>query len=316
MPRTVYLFPGQGSQKVGMGRDFVERYPDLRSRYFDVADEILGFPLSRLCFEGPDDELRQTQNTQPAILLVSVAVLDVLRSHGIQAQAAAGHSLGEYSALVAAGVLEFADALALVRRRGELMARVNERTPGTMVVVVGLSPERVDGICAEVRASGTGIVEPANYNEPQQTVISGELGAVEHAAEQAQHEGARITRIRVGAPFHCSLMAELEAEFASDLESATFRDPLLPIIANVTGDYVRTAEEVRDCLRRQIAGSVRWTETMRRLMDDGYDTIVEVGPGRVLGGFAKRVATDATVLSTSGVEQADKVVEALVTDPA
>jgi [acyl-carrier-protein] S-malonyltransferase len=166
MTQMAFLFPGQGSQKVGMGLDFVEHYPELKERWFDAADDILQLPLSRLCFEGPEQDLMRTENTQPAIFLVSMAVLDVLRSAGIEPQAAAGHSLGEYSALACSGALEFADALRLVRRRGELMAEVNKRTPGTMAAIIGLNPEQVEDLCAQASDFCDGIVEPANYNLP------------------------------------------------------------------------------------------------------------------------------------------------------
>lgn len=290
MARIAFIFPGQGSQRVGMGRDFAERYPDLLDRYFRAADDILGFGLTTLCFDGPEEELRQTQNTQPAIFVVSLAVLDALRRHGVTPAAAAGHSLGEYSALVCAGVLRFEDALRLVRRRGELMAGVNARTPGAMAAVIGLPPERVDGVCAAARAAGAGIVEPANYNEPEQTVISGEARAVERAAALAREAGAaRVIPLQVGAPFHCSLMNELQAEFAAELDRYPFAEPRVPVVANVSGDYVRTPEAVKDALRRQVAGSVRWTDTLRRLAADGYDTFIECGPGRVLTGFSLKI---------------------------
>lgn len=311
MARTAFLFPGQGSQKVGMGRDFVERYPDLQSRYFDAADEILRFPISSLCFDGPEEDLRRTDNTQPAVFLVSMVVLDVLRANGVQPAAAAGHSLGEYSALVAAGVLDFADALRLVRRRGELMARVNETTPGAMAAVIGLPPEAVDGLCEAVREADGGVVEPANYNEPEQTVISGEGPAVEAAMGLAEEAGARVVKLPVGAPFHCSLMGVLADEFATALDDCTFRDPVLPVVANVTGDYVRTADEVKESLRRQVVGSVQWTETLRRLADDGYDTFVEVGPGRVLSGFSKKVNPNLPVHSAGQIRRLDKALPEL-----
>lgn len=305
------LFPGQGSQKVGMGRDFVERYPDLKERYFDAADELLGFPLSELCFNGPDEALRRTENTQPAIFVTSMAILDALRAQGIDADAAAGHSLGEYSALVCAGVLDFADALRLVRHRGELMAAVNERTPGAMAALIGIPPEQVEVVCRQAQEETGGVVEPANYNEPEQTVISGEGEAVARAQALGSDAGARVVPLQVGAPFHCSLMQELTEEFAEALDACDFRDPRLPVIANVTGDYVATAAEVKEALRRQVAGSVRWTETMERLRADGYDTFVEAGPGRVLSGFAMKAAPGAAVHSAGEVRRFDRLLEEL-----
>lgn len=290
MARIALLFPGQGAQKVGMGRDFAERRPELVENYFHPADAILGFGLTDLCFNGPEERLVETQNTQPAIFLISMVVLDMLRERGVAPEAVAGHSLGEYSALVCAGVLRFEDALRLVRRRGELMAAVNARTPGAMAAVLGLAPERVDAICREVRGAGVGVVEPANYNTPEQTVISGERAAVERASAAAQEAGAgRVIPLQVGAPFHCSLMAEMADEFATELDRYEFRDPQIPVVANVTGDWVRTAAEVKEALRRQVAGSVRWVDSMRRLAAAGCDTFIESGPGRALTGMSLKI---------------------------
>ncbi len=311
MPRTVFMFPGQGSQKVGMGRDLAERYPDIAKRILGTADEVLGFDLTKLCFEGPEEDLRRTDNTQPAIFTVSMLALEVLRENGVDADAAAGHSLGEYSALVCAGALDFVDGLKLVRRRGELMAAVNERTPGAMAAIIGLSPERVDELCAQARSDGGGVVEAANYNEPEQTVISGEAEPVERAMAIAKEAGARVVPLQVGAPFHCSLMSDLADEFAEALDATTFREPRIPVVANVTADYVRTADEVTDALRRQVAGSVRWTDTLRRLAGDGYDTYVEVGPGRVLTGFSMKVNPDAEVYSAGELRRIERMLPKL-----
>lgn len=307
---VAFVFPGQGSQKVGMGRDLLERWPDLGPTWFEAADEILGFPLSTLIFEGPAEDLQRTDNTQPAIFTTSMAMLDVLRRHGITPGATAGHSLGEYSALVCAGVLEFADALRLVRRRGELMAAVNARTPGAMAAVIGIDPQEVEKLCATAAAEG-GVVEPANYNDPTQTVISGEAGPVERASALASEAGARVIPLAVGAPFHCSLMDPLGEEFAAELDRYPFADPTIPVIANVTGAPVTTAEEVKDHLRRQVAGAVRWTDTLRRLDADGYDTFVEVGPGRVLSGMVMKTLDGATTHATEKVNRLDKVLAAL-----
>jgi [acyl-carrier-protein] S-malonyltransferase len=306
LAKTAYLFPGQGSQKVGMGKDLVERHPHLREM-FARADHALGFGLTRLCFEGPDEELVQTQNTQPAIFLVSMAVLDVLRKAGAPApQAAAGHSLGEYGALVCAGVLAMEDALVLVRRRGELMAGVNARTPGAMAAVIGLAAAAVGEVCGKAQGEGLGVVEPANYNSPQQTVISGQAPAVERAMALAREAGAeKVVRLQVGAPFHCSLMSALSEEFAAELERYTFHDPQVPVVANVSGDYVRTAAEVKDALRRQVAGAVRWTDTIQRLAADGFDTYVEVGPGRTLVGLARQIQPEAAAHSTGDAKRLD-----------
>jgi [acyl-carrier-protein] S-malonyltransferase len=288
-----------------MGKDLVERHPHLRE-FFGRADEVLGFGITRLCFEGPDEELVQTQNTQPAIFLVSMAILDVMRKAGAAPLAAAGHSLGEYGALVCAGVLEVEDALKLVRRRGELMAAVNERTPGAMAAVIGLAGEAVGGVCKKAEAEGLGVVEPANYNTPQQTVISGQAAAVERAMVIAKEAGAeKVVRLQVGAPFHCSLMRPLQDEFAAELERYRFKDPQFPVVANVTGDYVGSAEAVKDALRRQVAGAVRWTDSIQRLGKDGFDTFVEVGPGRTLVGLLRQILPEAAGHSTGDAKRLD-----------
>lgn len=311
MARVAFLFPGQGSQKVGMGKDLVERHPHLRE-FFARADEVLGFPLTRLCFDGPDTELVQTQNTQPAIFVVSMAILDVMRKAGLRAEAAAGHSLGEYGALVCAGVLEFEDALRLVRRRGELMAGVNARTPGAMAAVIGLAGEAVAEACRKAQAETGGVVEPANYNTPQQTVISGQEAAVVRAMALAQEAKAeKVVRLQVGAPFHCSLMSALQEEFAATLEKYPFKDPSVPVVANVSGDYVRTADAVKDALRRQVAGAVRWTDSINRLAADGFDTFVEVGPGRTLVGLGRQIQPDVAGHSTGDAKRLDTVLAQL-----
>jgi [acyl-carrier-protein] S-malonyltransferase len=310
MPRIAALFPGQGSQKVGMGADFMERFPELRGRYFDAADEILDFALTDLILNGPVEELQSTDNTQPAIFTTSLAILDALRGAGVDPQAVAGHSLGEYSALVAAGVLDFEPALRLVRRRGELMAGVNAKTPGTMAAVIGLPASQVDELCATAAADG-GVVEAANYNDPEQTVISGEVEPVGRAVTLAEQAGARVVPLRVGAPFHCSLMSVLGEDFGAALDDCAFADPKIPVIANVTGDYVRTGAEAREALRAQVAGAVRWTDTMQRFAADGYDTFVEAGPGRVLSGFAMKITPELTCHSAGEVRRFDKALPAL-----
>lgn len=310
MARFAFVFPGQGSQRVGMGKDFAERDPQLLDRYYRRADEILGFGLTALCFNGPEDELTQTQNAQPAILLTSLVILDLLRARGLAPQAVAGHSLGEYSALVCAGVLCFEDALRIVRRRGELMAAVSQRTPGTMAAIVGLAPEQVVAVCQT--ASAAGIVEPANYNTPEQTVISGEVPAVERAMALAKEAGAgRVVPLQVSAPFHCSLMNDLRDEFAAELDRYDFQEPRLPVVANVTGDYVRTAEEIKDALRRQVAGPVRWSDSLRRLAADGYDTIIEVGPARVLTGMSAKIDPSLAAYGTENSKRLDVTFTAL-----
>jgi [acyl-carrier-protein] S-malonyltransferase len=294
--RTAFLFPGQGSQKVGMGRALCEQFPELRVRLFERADELLGFPLTRLCFEGPEDELTRTENAQPALLLVSIAALEALRSRGIEADAAAGHSLGEYSALVAAGALSFEDALRTVRRRGELMAGIGAAVAGGMAAVMGLPPEAVEAVCRE--AADAGIVQVANFNSPEQSVISGERAAVERATTLAKERGAgRVIPLHVSAPFHSRLMAPLREEMAAVLGRIEIHPPRLPIVANVTAEFVRTPEAIREALADQVAGAVRWTDSIRHLAADGVDRFIEVGPGKVLTGLVRRTLPEAEALT-------------------
>ncbi|MFZ3494421.1 ACP S-malonyltransferase [Streptomyces sp. 5.8] len=290
------MFPGQGSQRPGMAKHLLETYPAARE-LFARADEILGLPLSQICVTGSAAELGRTEITQPAIATTSLAVWELLRSDGYRPAATAGHSLGEYPALVAAGVLSLESALQLVRLRGQLMGEVAREVPGAMAAVLGLSAEDVLAACDSVE--GHGLVQVANYNEPLQTVISGHASAVESAGRSALEAGAdQVVRLDVGAPFHCSLMSAVEEEFTEALAAHPFADPELPVISSVTGTYIGSGEEARQLLRRQLTGPVRWVEVLRTAARHPVGAYTELGPGRVLSGLARRTLGEARTRST------------------
>lgn len=287
-----FVFPGQGSQEVGMGRDLIEAFPVCRET-FQEADDTLGFGLTRLCLEGPEPELQLTVNAQPAILAASVASLRALASIGLKPEAVAGHSLGEYSALVAAGSLGYADALRLVRARGRYMQEAVPVGVGAMAAIMGLDAQALEEICAEARrgdGSGAWVVAPANLNAPGQVVISGHAAAVDAAVSLAQQRGARrAVRLAVSAPFHCPLMQPAAERLANDLRSARFEAPHVPLVANVSAEVIQGGEEARTALERQVTAPVRWEESVRTLARLGVTRALEAGPGRVLGGLIKRI---------------------------
>lgn len=303
------MFPGQGSQRPGMATHLLERHAAAR-RVFDHADAVLGMPLSELCTTGTAEELAATDITQPAIIATSLATWQVLREAGCEPGAVTGHSLGEYAALVAAGVLTPESALRLVRVRGRLMAEVGRQRPGAMAAVLGLPAEQVVEVCEQAREFG--LVEVANFNEPMQTVLSGEAAAVEAAGRAALLEGAeKVVALKVGAPFHCSLMSGIEEEFAAELAGHPFADPVLPVISSVTGDLVHSGEQARELLRRQLSGPVRWVDVVGRAARLPVATHIEVGPGRVLNGLVRRTDPDARVASTGDERRLGALLDAL-----
>jgi [acyl-carrier-protein] S-malonyltransferase len=300
-----FLFPGQGAQKVGMGKALAEAYPVCRET-FDEADAALGEPLSRLIFDGPDDRLILTENTQPAILAVSVAAFRLLAARGIAPSYVAGHSLGEYSANVAAGVMSFADAVRTVRNRGRYMQEAVPVGTGAMAAILGLEASQVVQACAD--AADGEVVSAANLNGGGQVVISGARDAVARASERARALGARrALPLPVSAPFHCALMKPAEERLAPELRRLPVHDPRMPIVANVDAEPKRTAAAAIEALVQQVSAPVRWEDVVRRLASEGVTTYVEVGPGTALSGMVKRIVKDATILNVGAPEDLETV---------
>lgn len=287
MGKIAFLFPGQASQYSGMGRELHDGFPAARA-VFDEADAVLGISVSHLCFAGSEEDLKLTANTQPSILTTSVAAYRVLAGHGVQPDYVAGHSLGEYSALVAAGALEFADAVRLVRKRGTYMQEAVPAGIGGMAAIPGVGAAQAEELCR--KAAEGEIVAPANLNSPEQIVISGHVGAVKRAVELALASGAkRAVVLPVSAPFHSELMLPAQQRLEVDLRATTFRDLKVPLVTNVGADIIERGEDAREALVRQVSRPVRWEDSMRALIEAGVDTVVEVGPKRVLGGLMRQI---------------------------
>lgn len=326
MTKLALLFPGQGSQAVGMGRDLYDNFISARA-VFDEADAALGFPLSQLIFEGPDEQLKLTEFTQPAILTVSVAAARVLAERGVAVALAAGHSLGEYSAHVAAGTLTFADAVRTVRARGRYMQQAVPAGQGAMAAILGLSADLIGDICSQVSDDLTplpvsnaaagfspsdAVVSPANLNSPDQTAISGAAAAVERTADLCRQAGAKRTvMLQVSAPFHCALMQPAQDALAIDLQSLVFSDPQFPVASNVDARLLTCGADVPDCLIRQVTGPVRWVECIQLLIAQDVTHFIEVGPGKVLSGLMRQIDRGQRALNVEDVTSLEKTLAAL-----
>ena len=326
MTKPAFLFPGQGSQTVGMGRDLYDHFPTARA-VFDEADAALGFPLSKLIFEGPEDQLKLTEHTQPAILTASVAAARVLAERGIPPAFTAGHSLGEYSAHVAAGTFSFADAIRTVRARGRYMQQAVPPGVGAMAAILGFPAPLIAEICAQVTdqltplptdpasktfSPNSAVVSPANLNSPDQIVISGATAAVERAADLCKQAGAkRAVMLHVSAPFHCALMQPAQDALATDLAAIPFNDPAFPVACNVDARLITRGPDARDCLIRQVTGSVRWVECIHLLIAQGATHFIEVGPGKVLSGLMRQIDRNQKALHVDDSASLEKTLATL-----
>lgn len=307
--KVAAVFPGQGSQKVGMGKALADAFPESRAA-FDEVDAALGVEMSRLCFDGPEADLQLTVNTQPAILATSVAAWRALGSRGVQLAYVAGHSLGEYSALVAAGALGLADAAVAVRRRGQYMQEAVPVGVGAMAAILGLDLPAIETACREA-AQGQ-VVSPANINSPGQVVIAGHKEAVERASALCKAAGAkRAVPLPVSAPFHCALMLPAQERLARDFGSITFRDPGTPLVNNVEARVVRSADECRAGLIRQVSAPVRWQDVVETLAREGVDTVIEIGPGTVLAGLVRKIDRNLRVMSVEDPASLEAALTAL-----
>jgi len=307
MARIAFVFPGQGSQYVGMGKNLAENFSEA-AKILEIAKQTLDFDLPQLCFNGPEEELQKTANTQPAILTISTICCNLLKEKGIQPEIVAGHSLGEYSALVASGVLDFTMALKLVRLRGQLMQEFAAEGMGGMAAILGLDKEKTQVACLE----SDGVVEPVNYNCPGQIVIAGENKALDQAIKLAKEKGAkRAVRLAVSGPFHSSLMQPVSEKLALALEKISFTEAVVPVVSNVTADCLTEPEQIKNSLIKQVYSPVQWEQSITKILEQGIDTFIEVGPGKVLSGLIKKIAKGTTILNVEDSDSLHKVLNYL-----
>jgi len=309
MSKVAFIFPGQGAQYIGMGKELFENIEACKA-IFNIADKELNFELSRLCFEGRIEELNITENTQPAILATSIAALVALEEHGIKCDVTAGLSLGEYSALVCSGAMDFKDAIKLVKKRGKYMQEAVPVGIGTMAAILGLEPNLAQEACNE--ASVCGIVEVANLNCPGQIVIAGEIAAVDRACEIAKQKGAkRAIRLAVSAPFHTSMLKPAAEKLEIELKNIDLQDITIPVMTNVNGDYIKSKDDIKANLKLQVMSSVLWETIIRNMIKDGVDTFVEIGPGKILSGFVKKIDRKLIMVNVEDMTSLNKAVELL-----
>jgi len=305
MKRTAFIFPGQGSQYIGMGKEFHENFPVAR-QVFEEADDALHFPISALCFKGPPDQLKLTENTQPAILATSVAALRVLQTEdGITPQLAAGHSLGEYSALVASGAFDFSDAIQIVRLRGRFMQEAVPVGEGTMAAVLGMDRDQIEKLCEEV--SQGEVISPANFNCPGQIVVAGHTKAVHRAVDKAEEMGKKAVLLPVSAPFHSPLMKPAGSRLEKELEKITVGDLNIPVVTNVEAEINVSKARVKGLLVTQVFHPVRWEESMQRIVREGIERVIEIGPGKVLSGLMRRIDSGVETKNLEDIQTLKKV---------